>query len=752
MGHPARHEIEKHAKNEFAVAQERIAVKHAKKWRRVLVQIAATGNIGGYAQALTESKAKHVRKQIIALAEAYVKTFDLFGVPSDAEAERSLEAEALRIAAGSSSAVMGELDLIQGRIRVSLPDTGSSVYREIHQSMQSAVNAGKLKLRRQRIKFARSTEAVAVTKPSVGTSSIGNGVRTVADATEGMWHEYRAWFNAKLESLEAMAARADPKHLPEDEQGAQKFATAAMRRRFDEIAEFEYRQWLKGGSPHETFSTRLTELQPQVLEASLKLWSLGSDILRKWYETDCQPRAASALSGRVQRWKHRARTTEIVRHLSRDRGLALAGLIEQLDKLTAEEAHEVPALEERRRLRVWIHPTSHRFEGGHSGDFLERVRLIIANVGLHLRPPEGIPPLDFCLRILLHELVCERESLNDPQIARLNSEQLGRYLWGPHSGGSITPEDGQVFNLCEALKWYCQRLLGLCQYELVDGKIRIAEHGSAESPDSAKPLVRSRLEEARSKVRAVAKSLTSGSQTLEQAAEALELEAKIWAQYLYHAILEEAALEGLPPETFDKRASESAQEIALMAASEFSVQCGHDTTNGVTPILIGHISAVINSDRRPEINTRDSIVRCLKKVLADYPQEHRRQNLSVYKLTCDSAGDGSQAEKNHAHVSVPNAAGLSIPASVPEPASGESEQAGIGLEPLSREERLQAFIVAHPGTTLADVKYSARVHTTDFQDWRNDRLKPQSVMSVRIEDVLSGATQLKKKPRKRRPD
>jgi hypothetical protein len=66
----ARREIETHAKNEFAVAQERIAVKHAKQWRRVLAQVAAKGNSGGYAPALTESKAKHLRKQIIALAEA----------------------------------------------------------------------------------------------------------------------------------------------------------------------------------------------------------------------------------------------------------------------------------------------------------------------------------------------------------------------------------------------------------------------------------------------------------------------------------------------------------------------------------------------------------------------------------------------------------------------------------------------------------------------------------------------------------
>jgi hypothetical protein len=92
------------------------------------------------------------------------------------------------------------------------------------------------------------------------------------------------------------------------------------------------------------------------------------------------------------------------------------------------------------------------------------------------------------------------------------------------------------------------------------------------------------------------------------------------------------------------------------------------------------------------------------------------------------------------------------PESMVEPVGGESEHVGFGSVPTSREERLQAFIVAHPGTTLADIKYSAGVHTPELQDWREDRLKQQSVMSRRIEDVLSGATRLKKKPRKPRPD
>jgi hypothetical protein len=86
------------------------------------------------------------------------------------------------------------------------------------------------------------------------------------------------------------------------------------------------------------------------------------------------------------------------------------------------------------------------------------------------------------------------------------------------------------------------------------------------------------------------------------------------------------------------------------------------------------------------------------------------------------------------------------------PMCGEDEHPTGGSGPLSREERLQAFLAVHAGSTLADIKYSARVYTPDFQDWRCGHLKEQSVMSGRIENILSGAGQLMKKPRNRRPN
>src|ERR1700681_4233213 len=113
---------------------------------------------------------------------------------------------------------------------------------------------------------------------------------------EGIWLKHRLRFEANLESLEAMAARSDPHCLPLDEQDSQYFATNASKERFDELAEGDYLDWLGSGATHEAFSARLPELHGQVLKESIELWSLGSTILRQWYEKNCQRPADSVLN------------------------------------------------------------------------------------------------------------------------------------------------------------------------------------------------------------------------------------------------------------------------------------------------------------------------------------------------------------------------------------------------------------------------------------------------------------------------
>jgi hypothetical protein len=85
-------------------------------------------------------------------------------------------------------------------------------------------------------------------------------------------------------------------------------------------------------------------------------------------------------------------------------------------------------------------------------------------------------------------------------------------------------------------------------------------------------------------------------------------------------------------------------------------------------------------------------------------------------------------------------------------AEGKREDVIGHIEPPAGapEDRLSRFRQEHPGATLVDVKYSANVHTAEFQDWRRGKLKPDSVMSERIEKVLAGIAPLKKKPPKPR--
>ena len=65
-----------------------------------------------------------------------------------------------------------------------------------------------------------------------------------------------------------------------------------------------------------------------------------------------------------------------------------------------------------------------------------------------------------------------------------------------------------------------------------------------------------------------------------------------------------------------------------------------------------------------------------------------------------------------------------------------------------REHRLQQFRKDHK-TTIAAVREAAEVHKPEMQNWRHGELPNESVMSQRIEEVLSGRRPLK--PRRTAP-
>jgi hypothetical protein len=103
--------------------------------------------------ALVKCAAESVHSMVTALADAYVEAFTLYRAPADSQAEKSLETSAKQMAAGSASAVRGQLMLREKRTSEPLDASGMGhIQREIETAMNLAVRQGKLKLKRQRIK------------------------------------------------------------------------------------------------------------------------------------------------------------------------------------------------------------------------------------------------------------------------------------------------------------------------------------------------------------------------------------------------------------------------------------------------------------------------------------------------------------------------------------------------------------------------------------------------------------------------
>ena len=67
---------------------------------------------------------------------------------------------------------------------------------------------------------------------------------------------------------------------------------------------------------------------------------------------------------------------------------------------------------------------------------------------------------------------------------------------------------------------------------------------------------------------------------------------------------------------------------------------------------------------------------------------------------------------------------------------------------MEREARLQAFLRKHD-VSIAAICRAANVHKADMQRWRHGKFSQHSMMSLRIEKVLSGITPLAPPARKK---
>jgi hypothetical protein len=166
MSQPARHEIEKFANDRFDVVRDDILAQHEEKRKQVLREVRRTHNSGGYLPALVALGAERVRNMILARADATVESFELHRVPSDARAETDLKRTAQEIAAGTISAIRGELDLLAKRTRTPRRHTGGHLNQEIEAAMKAALKEGVLRLSQQRITSMNSQRSSQLRVPA----------------------------------------------------------------------------------------------------------------------------------------------------------------------------------------------------------------------------------------------------------------------------------------------------------------------------------------------------------------------------------------------------------------------------------------------------------------------------------------------------------------------------------------------------------------------------------------------------------
>ena len=181
------------------------------------------------------------------------------------------------------------------------------------------------------------------------------------------------------------------------------------------------------------------------------------------------------------------------------------------------------------------------------------------------------------------------------------------------------------------------------------------------------------------------------------------------------------------------------------------------TFSAVTPPICSGDGETLHISRKELLFTTNesfAVGKCLQ-VSMDWPA--RPENTIPLRLVVSGhilrSGDGQAAmtiDKYQFRIRgiEPNAQSDNRPTTEPE----IPKPPGRGAIPTvnSREARLQAFLEAHTGSTVADIRYSAKVHKPEFSDWRNAKLPDTSVMSGRIEKVLAGQLRLQKEPWKSR--
>lgn len=286
-------------------------------------------------------------------------------------------------------------------------------------------------------------------------------------------YAFAEWFESRRVFLATMVRNHNPRihTIEENEVGA--MATLSAVRMLDERSEAIYHRFVR--SPN-ALQEALDLRRAEVFDEVMSPWITASELLRTWSIAHIQFGVNRGLADQVCKWMHRAARARIVQALIPYGPASLLAVIVRVENLSTQWSQDEVA-PSKGSATVWVAKTGEfSFSNIGSGLFQERLLSVARDLGTLMGATSN--PDKFCLRALFCELAFEYRPLSDPDVVRLSDDQLWRYLNTSLSGDSLIPSSGYVENLCEALEWYCRRLLGILNQS---GRLGSAFHETADT-------------------------------------------------------------------------------------------------------------------------------------------------------------------------------------------------------------------------------------------------------------------------------
>lgn len=151
MNSPSRSEIKQFANKIFQAGRKRRPGQTAREKAYLLRQARATGNSAAYMPALIEYTRGRLLREILILADAWVKSGWVHGVPLESWVEDDFKQTAFRMSAKIERALSSELDRRPNFIQ-------SGMKQQFNSTVEGAIRIGQIRIKNQRIRICYGCE------------------------------------------------------------------------------------------------------------------------------------------------------------------------------------------------------------------------------------------------------------------------------------------------------------------------------------------------------------------------------------------------------------------------------------------------------------------------------------------------------------------------------------------------------------------------------------------------------------------